>query len=70
LRHDLPKSRLMDYDIWAGLSFLSMRFHRLSLFCRQRRRTSLTAFQARPTLMKHFINSPSQVHQPFDTHSW
>jgi hypothetical protein len=29
LRHGLPTSRLMDYDISAGLSFLSMRFRRL-----------------------------------------
>jgi len=49
--HDLPTSRLMDYDISAGLSFLLMGFHRLEQpFCRrprQRRQSSLTAFQAR-----------------------
>jgi hypothetical protein len=38
LRHGQPKFRLMDHDISAGLSFLSMRFHRLAqpLPCRPR----------------------------------
>jgi len=43
LRHDLPKSHLIDYDIWAGLFFLSMRFDRLEQPLR--RQTSSTAFQ-------------------------
>jgi hypothetical protein len=49
LRHDLPKFRLMDLDILAGLSFLVMRFHGLGQpLRRQPRQTSSTAFQARP----------------------
>ena len=27
MRHDLPKFRRKDYDIWAGLSFPLMRFY-------------------------------------------
>jgi len=51
LRHGLPTSRLMDYDISAGLSFLSERFHRLGC---QPRRSSPIAFEARPDVDEAF----------------
>src|SRR5262249_61534625 len=59
LRHDLPKSRLMDHDISAGLSSLSMRFHRLGQSLHRQPRqlpypSSPTAFQARHDAQEAF----------------
>jgi hypothetical protein len=50
LRHDLPKFRLMDCDISAGLSFLSKRFFLLEqpFGSQQRHPSAPIAFQARP----------------------
>ena len=69
LPHGLPKFRLTDLDISAGLFYLSMRFlpsnnpsaanhaHPLQLL-----------FKLGTTLMKGFINPLSQVHERFNGH--
>jgi len=54
-RHDLPKFRLTDLDISAGLSFPSKHFHRLPQpLRRQPRQTFPTAFQSRPAACEAF----------------
>src|SRR5262249_15796368 len=53
LRHDLPRFRLKDCDIWAGLSFLLMGFVLLEqLFCRQPPPSSPTALEAQHDAQK------------------
>jgi hypothetical protein len=58
-RHGLPKFRLTDLDISAGLSFPSKHFHRLPQPLRRQPRqlpypSSPTAFQARHDAQKAF----------------
>src|SRR5262249_24358064 len=57
LRHGLPKIRLTDHDIWAGLFFPSKRLHGLGrqpFGRRPRHPSSPTAFQSRHDAQEGF----------------
>jgi len=71
LRRGLPKARLTDPDISAGLSFPSKRFGDLEQAFSRRPRypSSPTAFVPRPDAQEASLQPLSQVHERFNGHA-